>query len=195
MSVIQRSLFWAEKTAGAFDITIGPTQNLWDFGAHYLPSKNSIADAIEKIDYRKIQLEEHNIFLPEKRMRLNLGAIDKGYAVDKAIDILRENKIQNALINAGGDLKSIGQKSDQLKWRVGLKHPRSSEFLLASFPISGKSVATSGDYQKYFKLNGKRYHHILDPKTGYLTTSGLMSATVITKMSWMLMPFLKWFLS
>jgi FAD:protein FMN transferase len=128
-------------------------------------------------------------------MRLNLGAIAKGYAVDKAIDILRENKIQNALINAGGDLKSIGQKSDQLNWRVGLKHPRSSEFQLASFSISGKSVATSGDYQKYFKLNGKRYHHILDPKTGYLTTSGLISATVITKMSWMLMPFLKRFLS
>ena len=114
-------------------------------------------------------------------MRLNLGAIDKGYAVDKAIDILRENKIQNALINAGGDLKSIGQKSDQLKWRVGLKHPRSSEFLLASFPISGKSVATSGDYQKYFKLNGKRYHHILDPKTGYRATIGSMSATINVK--------------
>ena len=118
MSVIQRSLFLAEKTAGTFDITIGSAQNLWDFGAPYLPSKNSIVDAIEKIDYRKIQLEEQSIFLSEKGMRLDLGAITKGYAVDKAIDILRENKIQNALINAGGDLKSIGQRSDQLNWKV-----------------------------------------------------------------------------
>jgi FAD:protein FMN transferase len=85
------------------------------------------------------------------------------------------------LINAGGDLKSIGQRSDQHNWRVGLQHRRSSEFLIASFSISGNSVATSGDYQKYFKLNGKRYHHILDPKTGYPATSGSMSAKVITK--------------
>jgi FAD:protein FMN transferase len=80
-------------------------------------------------------------------------AIAKGYAVDKAIDILRENKIQNALINAGGDLKPIRQRSDQLNWKVGLQNPRSSESLLASFSISGNAVATSGDQQKYFKLN------------------------------------------
>ena len=181
MVVIQRSLFWSEKTAGAFDITIGPAQELWNFDAPSLPSKNSIADAIKKIDFRKIQLEEQNIFLPEKWMRLNLGAIAKGYAVDKAIDVLRKNKIQNALINAGGDLKSIGKRSDQLNWRIGLQHPRNSESLLASFSISGNAVATSGDYQKYFEQNGKRYHHILDPKTGYPATTGSMSATVIAK--------------
>jgi thiamine biosynthesis lipoprotein len=181
MAVIQRSLYWSEKTAGAFDITIGPAQELWDFDAPSLPSGNSIADAIKNIDYRKIQLEEQNIFLPEKEMRLNLGAIAKGYAVDKAIDILKKNKIQSALINAGGDLKSIGKRSDQLNWRIGLQHPRNSESLLASFSISGNAVATSGDYQKYFEQNGKRYHHILDPKTGYPATTGSMSATVIAK--------------
>jgi FAD:protein FMN transferase len=181
MAVIQRSLFWSEKTAGAFDITIGPAQELWDFDAPSLPSKNAIADAIKKIDFRKIQLDEQNIFLPEKGMRLNLGAIAKGYAVDKAIDILKGNKIQSALINAGGDLKSIGKRSDQLNWRIGLQHPRNSESLLASFSISGNAVATSGDYQKYFEQDGKRYHHILDPKTGYPATTGSMSATVIAK--------------
>ena len=86
-------------------------------------------------------------------MRLNLGAIAKDYNVDKAIDILKKIKIQNALLNAGGDLKSIGQRSDQLNWRIRLQHPRNSESLLASFPISGSAVATSGDYQKYFKQN------------------------------------------
>jgi thiamine biosynthesis lipoprotein len=181
MAVIQRSLFWSEKTAGAFDITIGPAQELWGFDAPSLPSKNSIADAIKKINFRKVQLEEQNIFLPEKGMRLNLGTFAKGYAVDKAIDILKENKIHNALINAGGDLKPIGKRSDQVNWRIGLQHPRNSESLLASFSISGSAVATSGDYQKYFEQNGKRYHHILDPKTGYPATTGSMSATVIAK--------------
>jgi FAD:protein FMN transferase len=181
MAVIQRSLFWSEKTAGAFDITVGPAQELWDFDTPSLPSKFSIADAIKKIDYRKIQLKEQTVFLPEKGMLLNLGAIAKGYAVDKAIDILKENKIQSALINAGGDLKSIGQRSDQLNWRIGLQHPRNSESLLASFSISGNAVATSGDYQKYFEKNGNRYHHILDPTTGYPATTGSISATVIAK--------------
>lgn len=181
MTVIQRSLFWSEKTGGAFDITIGPAQEQWNFDAPSLPSENSIADAIKKIGFRKIQLEEQTVFLPEKGMKLNLGAIAKGYAVDKAMDILKENKIQNGLINAGGDLKSIGKRADQLNWGIGLQHPRNSQSLLASFSISEKAVATSGDYQKYFERNGKRYHHILNPKTGYPAATGSMSATVITK--------------
>jgi FAD:protein FMN transferase len=181
VTVIQRSLFWSEKTAGAFDITIGPAQELWDFDAPSLPSENSIADAVKKIDFRKIQLGKQNIFLPDKGMQINLGAIAKGYAVDQAIEILKENKIQSALINAGGDLKSIGKRSDQLNWKIGLQHPRNSESLLATFSISGSAVATSGDYQKYFEQNGKRYHHILDPKTGYPATASSMSATVIAK--------------
>jgi thiamine biosynthesis lipoprotein len=114
-------------------------------------------------------------------MWLNLGALVKGYAIDKAIDILKGGGIQNALINSGSDLKSIEKKSDQLNWRIGLQHPRNSESLLASFSISGKVVATSGDYQKYFEQNGKRYHHILDPKTGYPSTISSMSSTVIAK--------------
>ena len=85
------------------------------------------------------------------------------------------------MINAGGDLKSIGKRSDQVNWRIGVQHPRNSESLLASFSISGSAVATSGDYQKYFEQNRKRYHHILDPKTGYPATIGSMSATFIAK--------------
>lgn len=181
LEVIQRSLFWSEKTAGAFDITIGAAQKLWDFDASSLPAEIPIAEAIKKIDFRKIQIEGQNIFLSEKGMRLNLGAIAKGYAVDSAINILKKNKIQNALINAGGDLKSIGKRSDQLNWKIGLQHPRKPESLLASLSISEKAVATSGDYQKYFKQNGMRYHHILDPKTGYPAASGAMSVTVIAE--------------
>ncbi len=178
--VIERAIYWAEKTQGAFDITIGPAQELWNFDAPSLPSKISIDNAVAKINYRNIQLGEQNIFLPEIGMKLHLGAIAKGYAVDKAVQVLKENKILNALINAGGDLKAIGNRSDKYPWKIGLQHPRKPESILASFSISEKAVATSGDYQKYFELDGKRYHHILDPKTGY-PFSDSMSATVIAK--------------
>lgn len=178
IEVIQRSLFWSEKTKGAFDITIGPAQELWDFEKSSPPSKASIAEAIKKIDSAKIQLGQHTVFLTEEKMAINLGAIAKGYAVDKAIQILKNNKIKNALINAGGDLKTLGKNPERLPWKIGLQHPRKPESLLASFSILEKAVATSGDYQKYFELDGKRYHHILDPKTGYPST-GSISATAI----------------
>ena len=178
IEVIQRSLFWSEKTKGAFDITIGPAQELWDFEKSSPPSKASIAEAIKKIDSAKIQLGQHTVFLTEEKMAINLGAIAKGYAVDKAIQILKNNKIKNALINAGGDLKTLGKNPERLPWKIGLQHPRKPESLLASFSILEKAVATSGDYQKYFELGGKRYHHILDPKTGDPST-GSISATAI----------------
>jgi len=179
LEVIQRSLYWSEQTEGAFDITVGPAQELWDFEKPSSPSKVSISEAIKNIDFKKIQLDQHTVFLKDEEMAINLGAIAKGYAVDKAIQILKKNKIKNALINAGGDLKTFGKNLEGLSWKIGLQHPRKPESLLASFSILEKAVATSGDYQKYFELDGKRYHHILDPKTGYPST-GSISATAIT---------------
>ncbi|MBT5472389.1 MAG: FAD:protein FMN transferase [Nitrospina sp.] len=178
LEIIQRSLFWSEQTEGAFDITIGPAQELWDFDEPGLPSNTTIADTAKLIDYRNIQIKKNTVFLPKKGMRLHLGAIGKGYAVDRAIEILKNNKIKNALINAGGDLITLGKRSDSLSWKIGLQHPRNPESLLASFSTSKKAIATSGDYQKYFELGGKRYHHILDPKTGR-PSNGAMSTTVI----------------
>jgi thiamine biosynthesis lipoprotein len=112
-------------------------------------------------------------------MHLHLGAIAKGYAVDRAINILQEKNIHHAFINAGGDLKTLGNRPDKTAWKIGLQHPRKPESVLASFSLSGKAVATSGDYQKYFDHEGIRYHHIMNPKTGYPVT-GIMSATVVT---------------
>ncbi len=178
LEVIQRSLFWSEQTKGAFDITIGPAQELWNFDEPSLPSNAAIADAAKLIDYRNIQIQKNTVLLSGKGMLLHLGAIGKGYAVDRAIKILKNNKVKNALINAGGDLITLGKRSNNLSWKIGLQHPRNPESLLASFSTSKKAIATSGDYQKYFELGGKRYHHILDPKTGH-PSNGTMSATVI----------------
>lgn len=177
--VIDRALYWAEKTDGALDISIGPVQELWAFEGDHpsLPDKNALEQALSKVDYRKIRLVNQTVFLTEKGMRLHLGAIAKGYAVDKAINILQEKDIHHAFINAGGDLKTLGHRPDRTAWKIGLQHPRKPESILASFSLSGKAVATSGDYQRYFEDKGVRYHHILNPKTGY-PVIGTMSATV-----------------
>jgi FAD:protein FMN transferase len=180
--VVSRALYWAEKTHGAMDISMGPVQSLWDFDGNHpsLPDKDELKQALPKIDFRKIQLADQTVFLAEKGMRIHLGAIAKGYAVDRAIEILKDATIHSALINAGGDLKALGKRHDQTAWNIGLQNPRKPESILATFAIAEMAVATSGDYQKYFNHEGKRYHHILNPKTGY-PVIGVMSATVITK--------------
>lgn len=179
-AVIRRALYWAKQTQGALDISLEPVQKLWDFEGDHpaLPEKISLQHELSKVSFTKIKLENQTVFLTEKGMGLNLGAIAKGYAVDQAIKTLKESNIHHALINAGGDLKSIGSRPDQTTWKIGLQHPRQPESILASFSLSGKAVATSGDYQKYFVHDGIRYHHILNPKTGYPVTD-TMSATVI----------------
>ncbi|MBT3366280.1 MAG: FAD:protein FMN transferase [Nitrospina sp.] len=182
LEVISRALYWAEKSNGALDVSLGPVQELWEFDGDQpsLPDKISLEQELSKVDYRKIQIKNETVYLKEKGMRLHLGAIAKGYAVDRAVNILKESNIHHALINAGGDLKTLGKRPDQTAWKIGLQHPRKPELILASFSLSEKAVATSGDYQKYFDHEGTRYHHILNPKTGY-PVLGAMSATVITK--------------
>ena len=146
--VIDRALYWAKQTDGALDISLEPVQELWDFDGDHpsLPDKNVLEQALSKVDYRKIRLENQTVFLTEEGMALHLGAIAKGYAVDRAINILKESNIHHALVNAGGDLKTLGRKPDQTAWKIGLQHPRKPESLLASFSLSGKAAATSGDY-------------------------------------------------
>ncbi len=179
--VIDRAIYWAKKTNGALDISIGPIQELWDFEDEHpsLPNKSALEQALSQVGYGKIRLKNQTVFLTEKGMRLHLGAIAKGYAVDRAINILQEKNIHHAFINAGGDLKTLGGRPDKSAWKIGLQHPRKPESILASFFLSGKAVATSGDYQKYFDHEGTRYHHILNPKTGYPVT-GVISATVVS---------------
>ena len=113
-------------------------------------------------------------------MSLHLGAIAKGYAVDRAMAVLKKNGIRHALINAGGDLIVLGERKDGQPWSIGLQHPRQPEKLIASFKLPGKAVATSGDYQKYFMKDKTRYHHILDPANGR-PARGVISCTVVAE--------------
>lgn len=180
LEVIQRSLYWGERSSGALDITIGPVVELWNFDeeTQKIPDTSQLSMATALVDYKTIEMKEGKVRLANPGMALHLGAIGKGYAVDRAVDILKKAGIQNALVNAGGDLMVIGSRGHQHPWRVGLQHPRKPEAMLASMTLSGKAIATSGDYQRYFIRDDIRYHHILNPDSG-MPARDITSATVI----------------
>ena len=177
--LIGRSLEIGRLTEGAFDVTFAGVGKLWDFKARppKLPSREEVAAALTKVDYRRVQvdLEGGTVTLPAG-MRIGLGGIAKGYGVDRAMALLMKRGIKHAVVNAGGDLKALGRKRDK-PWEIAIKHPRERERVLAVLPVSNVCVVTSGDYERFFEHEGKRYHHILDPRTGY-PSEGCMSATI-----------------
>jgi len=182
LEVIRRGIYWGNQSNGALDISIGPVSRLWKFDNDNptIPDTKRLAEAVGLVNFREIKIDKSNVRLKQPGMSLNLGAIAKGYAVDKAMKVLEKNGVRHALINAGGDLKVMGQRKDGQPWNIGLQHPRQPEKMIASFALSDGAIATSGDYQKYFIKENTRYHHILNPKTGY-PVSGVMSATVVTE--------------
>ena len=182
LEVILRGIHWGEKSGGALDISIGPVSRLWRFDDDNptIPDAKRLAEAVDLVNFREIEIDGSNVRLKQAGMSLNLGAIAKGYAVDKAMTVLQNNGIRHALINAGGDLKVLGQRKHGQDWNIGLQHPRKPEKMIASFTLSDEAVATSGDYQKYFIKENTRYHHILDPANG-MPARGVISATIVAK--------------
>lgn len=187
-AIVETALIWSDKTEGAFNILLGSIMDLWGFGSdnHRVPAEEELAAALTLTDYHKIILdkEETTIFLPEKGMVLDLGGIAKGYATDKAVAALEELGIKNALINAGGNVYALGKKADGTDWNIGVQDPRDPQGIAAVLNASDSALISSGDYQRYFEVDGVRYHHILDPANGYParasagTTIIMKSATV-----------------
>lgn len=170
--IVQRAKSYAERLEGLFDVSIGPLSTLWGFSGDQeitLPSESQIATLRTLVDFRKITLSEADttVFLAEQGMKLDLGGIAKGYAIDRAVSVLKQEGIRHFLLNAGGDIYAAGKKDEAHDWRIGVRHPRDPNGLIARFDLSDEAVATSGDYQRYAILDGHRYHHILDPRTGY----------------------------
>ena len=178
--LIARAVEIGKVTEGAFDVTYAAVGELWDFKSDppVVPSAERIAAALERVDSSRVRvnLKNRTVDLPAG-MRIGLGGIAKGYGVDRAMAVLREHGVENGIVNAGGDLKALGRKRDGKLWEIAVKHPRNRELVLAAVPLSNKCVMTSGDYERFFEHEGTRYHHILDPRTGYPST-GCMSATV-----------------
>jgi thiamine biosynthesis lipoprotein len=184
LGVIEQAVYVAEKSDGAFDPTVGPEIGLWDFAKKIRPSDEEIKKNLPLVGYRNIVIDKKKatVFLKEKGMKMDLGGIAKGYAADLAVDVLRRDGISAGIVANAGDISTFGLKPDGKRWNVGIKNPRQkgeADELIAKAALSDKSISTSGDYERYFISEGKRYHHLLDPRTGY--PAGLSrSVTIIT---------------
>jgi thiamine biosynthesis lipoprotein len=184
LEVVERALYFSRLSGGAFDITIGPVFRLWNFREGKIPEGKSLQENLEKVDYRKIKVDriKSSVYLESQGMVLDLGAIAKGYAVDRASAALRKDGIENFLVAAGGDITVRGVKENGVPWTIGIQHPRLPSELVAKLRPAQAAVSTSGDYKKFFFQGGERYHHILTPSTG-LPARECQSVTIMAASS------------
>jgi len=180
--VIKRSQKISGLSEGAFDITIAPLTQIWRKARErgVPPSPEEIKKFLGLVNFRNISTRSGGkVFLKEKGMAIDLGGIAKGYAVDSAFEILTSLGYKTLIVNAGGDLRAGGLKINA-PWSIGIQNPRSAEKVMATISVSDSAIATSGDYEKFFFYQGKRYHHILNPKTGF-PADGCQSVTILSK--------------
>jgi thiamine biosynthesis lipoprotein len=181
--LIHESLQLSAQSEGAFDISFGALAPLWapprDGQAATLPGPAAIRQALTRVGSKHVLLDydQTSVRLERAGMRIGLGAIAKGYAVDQVVHLLRARQVTDFIVDGGGDLYLAGRHLDR-PWRVGIKDPRQPDTYFATFEARNQAVVTSGDYERYFFKDGKRYHHILDPRTGR-PARGLMSVTVV----------------
>lgn len=182
-ALIKKSLEFSARTDGAFDITVKPLVDLWKKAKekNKLPDEEEVRDALAHTGYKNVVLDEARltIFFKKDGMALDLGGIAKGYATDRAVEILIKNNIKNAIVRSGGNIYCLGRKSNNELWKIGLQHPREKNRMFMEIKIENNAIDTSGDYEKYFLMNGKRYSHIIDPRSGYPIGDNVVSSTVI----------------
>lgn len=186
--VLSRAVEFSHCSHGRFDVTICPLVKIWNIcgGACKCPDERQIAEAIAFVDYKDVILDPDakTVMLRRPGECIDLGGIGKGFAADLVLKCLREYGIESAFTNFGGNVAALGAKPDGSPWRVGIQHPRLENGLIGAVSVANRSVVTSGDYLRCFMdENGRRYHHILDPVTGYPADSGLASVTVVADSS------------
>lgn len=173
----------SKLSGGAFDITVGPLIKLWDYKhSKSVPEEAAILKALSMVGFLNLMLDENSLtaWLLKPGQMIDLGGVGKGYASDRAMDIFRSRGITSAFTNIGGNVSTLGKKPDGSMWQVGIRHPRQEDQLIGAVGVSGQSVVTSGDYERYFTdEKGIRRHHLLDPMTGYPAETGLLSVTVV----------------
>jgi thiamine biosynthesis lipoprotein len=177
--LLTTALEYSRITEGAFDITYASVGFMYDFRARKRPSDEQIAGALPAVNYRHVILDRQarSVRFTQAGVRIDLGGIAKGYAVDRGIAILKQRGIAHALVQAGGDSRIIGDRFGK-PWIVGIRHPDHKEQIIARLPLVDTALSTSGDYERYFDENGTRYHHIIDPHTGH-SASKVRSATIL----------------
>lgn len=181
--LIERSIRISQITQGAFDITYGSIdRRLWNFDTTMktLPDKATAREMVKLINYRNIILDKDNttVLLKEKGMRIGFGGIGKGYAAERAKAVMREMGVRSGVVNASGDLTTWGYQPDGKPWTIGIVNPDSAEQIFSSLDISDMAIATSGNYERYVIIDGKKYSHTINPRTG-LPVTGIKSVTIL----------------
>lgn len=187
-TVVAQGLKYSKLSGGALDITVGPLVKLWGIGtdAAKVPSEEEIKEKLPLINYNDIVLDETNktIFLKRENMIIDLGAIAKGYAADEVAKILTENNVKSAIIDLGGNIFALGSKLDGSNWKIGVQDPEDARGASIGYiEVVNKSIVTSGIYERYFESNGKKYHHILNPKTGYPYENEILGVSILSDKS------------
>ena len=179
--LIKRALKISKLTDGAFDISYASMDKIWKFDGSMkkIPSEKNIKASVKKVGYHNIILndEKQTVFLKLKGMRIGFGAIGKGYAADKTKKLLISKDVKAGIINASGDMNTWGKQANGDDWKVAITNPLNKKNAFGLLPIKNGAVVTSGNYEKYITFNGKRYSHIIDPRTGH-PSSGIVSVTV-----------------
>lgn len=182
--LVQRAIKISKLTNGAFDISYASMDKIWKFDGSMkeMPSIESIKKSVEKVGYQNIilNLKDTTIFLKNKGMKLGLGGIGQGYIADKIKEKLKKEGCMAGLVNVSGDINTWGKLPNGNPWTVGIINPLNKNNVFATFPLVENAVETSGNYEKYVTFNGKRYSHIIDPRTGYPAT-GIISVSVFAK--------------
>ncbi|MDP3049362.1 MAG: FAD:protein FMN transferase [Thermodesulfovibrionales bacterium] len=208
-AVLEKAVYASGKTDGAFDVTIGSVTTMWDFHKRTKPEDKKIKERLPLVNYKNIILNKKSssVYLKKKGMLIDLGGIAKGYAADKAVEALKREGIKSGLVSIAGDIKAFGLKPDSKPWKIGIRNPRAipptpplvkggypplaapkatrgeggfSDEIMATIEMTDMAISTSGDYERYFIVDEKRYHHILNPKTGY-PAEGCRSVSIIAK--------------
>ncbi|MGV8981976.1 FAD:protein FMN transferase [Clostridium sp.] len=188
MEVLKEGLKFAGLTDGKMDITVGPLVKLWGIGtdAARLPSKKEIEEKKALINYKNLVLDEKNktAFLKNKGMIIDLGAIAKGYTADEVAQVLKENGVEHAIINLGGNVFAMGKNVTDSPWKIGIQDPFTQRGdIIGMIEVENKSIVTSGIYERYFEKDGKKYHHILNTSTGYPCDNSIAGVSIVSEKS------------
>ena len=190
LHVVKRSLHWSEKTSGAFDITVLPLLDLWGFGPGHpfpprldsMPSQEAVAKSLSDVGYRNLRTSDGRIAKSRPGLKIDLGGIAKGYGVDAVYEYLAAKGLNDLMVDIGGEVRARGRNPSGAPWRLGIAKPvpgmppsPATEWVIT---LDDQAVATSGDYQDYFEMNGQIYSHEMDPRTGHPARNGIASATV-----------------
>ena len=181
LDVIRTGLLMAELSGGKFDITVGALTDLWKFTSDNpsVPEDQEIRKALETVGYENITMKGNEVGLSDSETRIDLGGVAKGYIADKTGEYMEAQGVTKAIINLGGNITAIGEKEEDTPWTIGIERPYSDRSeIVGSIKVSDKTVVTSGIYERQFVEDGVRYHHVLDPQTGYPAETDLEAVTI-----------------